>query len=73
MGRHKEERFRSTLLEWAEENLGDFPWREPDRYLYEVFVAEFFLTQTPASNLESVYLEFLDRYPTLNAIEDATK
>jgi len=66
-------RFREDLLAWAEENLRDFPWRERDQTLYQVFVAEFFLTQTPASNVESVYPEFLDQYPTLDAIEETTK
>lgn len=67
------EPFRSDLLEWAEANLRDFPWREPDRALYDVFVAEFFLTQTPAQNVADVYPEFLNRFPALSAIDDATE
>lgn len=67
----KEEQFRSSLLAWASENTRDFPWREPDRSLYDVFVAEFFLTQTPANNVAAVYTEFLDEFPSLEAIEAA--
>lgn len=59
------ERFRRELLAWAEDNLRVFPWREESRTLYEVFVAEFFLTQTPAGNVATVYPEFLDRFPEL--------
>lgn len=67
----KERRFREGLLEWGEENIRDFPWREQDRTFYEVFIAEFFLTQTPADNVARVYPEFLSKFPDLNAIEAA--
>lgn len=67
------ERFRASLLEWGNENLRDFPWREVDRSLYEVFVAEFHLTQTPANNVATVYPRFLERFPDLDAIESANK
>jgi A/G-specific adenine glycosylase len=33
-----------------------------------VFVAEFFLTQTPADNVATVYPGFIERFPTLDAI-----
>jgi len=41
---------------------------ESNRTLYEVFVAEFFLTQTPADNVAAVYPRFMERFPTLDAI-----
>jgi len=69
----REKHFRSGLMEWAEGNLRDFAWRETDRSLYEVFVAEFFLTQTPAGNVAEVYPEFLERFPDLRAIDAATE
>lgn len=65
------QRFRSELLEWAEENLREFSWRESDRSLYDVFIAEFFLTQTPAENVATVYPRFLERFPSFRAIEAA--
>lgn len=73
MTTEKEARFRASLLEWSTQNLRDFAWREPNRSLYEVFVAEFFLTQTPAENVASVYPTFLERFPSLDAIEEATR
>ena len=73
MEQSREERFRSALLEWGRENLRDFPWREPDRSLYEVFVAEFFLTQTPAENVSAVYPTFLERFPDLRAIDKSDR
>lgn len=73
MEQSREERFRSALLEWAGENLREFPWRELDRSLYEVFVAEFFLTQTPAENVSAVYPTFLERFPDLRAIDESDR
>lgn len=63
--------FRNSLLRWASKNVRDFPWREQGRSRYEVFVAEFFLTQTPANNVADVYPKFVKRYPSLEAIREA--
>ena len=68
MAKSRSERFRSGLLTWAADNLREFPWRERDASFYEVFIAEFFLTQTPAENVARVYPEFLSGYPSLEAI-----
>jgi A/G-specific adenine glycosylase len=68
-----ERRFRTSLLEWGKENRREYPWRESNRTLYEVFAAEFFLTQTPADNVAVVYPRFLERFPTLDAIAEANE
>ncbi|UPV99964.1 hypothetical protein M0R88_15785 [Halorussus gelatinilyticus] len=68
-----ERRFQADLLEWGEENRREYPWRESDRTLYEVFIAEFFLTQTPADNVAAVYPKFLERFPTLDEISKASE
>ncbi|MCU4802401.1 hypothetical protein OB920_18655 [Halobacteria archaeon HArc-gm2] len=73
MSSEPERRFRTELLEWGEENRREYSWREPDRTLYEVFVAEFFLTQTPADNVGAVYPRFLELFPTLDEIADANE
>lgn len=65
----KAHRFRRDLLQWGQGNTRDYPWREPDRSLYEVFIAEFFLTQTPADNVADVYPRFLSDFPDLNALD----
>jgi len=69
----KIERFRSDLLAWGAENARYFPWRESDASLYEVFIAEFFLTQTPASNVAKVYPSFVEHFPTLDSLRDASE
>lgn len=63
--------FRSTLLSWGTDNYRSYPWREADRSMYEVFVAEFFLTQTPANNVADVYSEFLEKFPSIENLRDA--
>jgi A/G-specific adenine glycosylase len=60
--------FRRELLEWSVENERPYPWRDPERTLYEVFVAEFLLIQTPADNVAELYPDFLSRFPTLESI-----
>lgn len=66
------ERFRSDLLSWAEDHLRKYPWRNPSRKLYEVFIAEFFLTQTPADNVARVYPDFLDKSTNLHQVNNPT-
>lgn len=63
--------FQEELLAWAEENQRAFPWRRSGASLYEVFIAEFFLTQTPADAVAKVYPRFLARYPSISSIERA--
>lgn len=70
--RKTRDQFQEDLLTWAEANLREFPWRESDRSFYEVFVAEFFLTQTPADNVAETYPRFLRRFPNLDALREAS-
>lgn len=69
----EEERFRDSLLDWGVENTREYPWRETSRSLYEVFIAEFFLTQTPADNVASVYPQFIEQFPSLDSLDDASR
>lgn len=66
------EQFRQSVLSWGRENGRLYPWRDDGRTLYEVFVAEFLLTQTPADNVAEVYPVFLERFPSLAALDDAS-
>lgn len=69
MSSSKMELFRDDLIEWGIENMREFPWRNADCSLYDIFIAEFFLTQTPAPRLERIYPDFLAKYPDLEAID----
>lgn len=65
------DRFRENLLDWGRDNTRSFPWRDSGASFYEVFVAELFLTQTPAENVATVFPVFVDRYPDLESIAAA--
>jgi A/G-specific adenine glycosylase len=63
--------FREMLLEWAEDNHREFPWREPDASLYRVFMSEMFLRRTRSDVVDSFLPEFLERYPDLPTLRRA--
>lgn len=64
------EMFQNGLLEWGEDNIREFPWRETDSP-YEIFVAEILLSKTPVFKVEPLYDTFLERYPSLEALANA--
>ena len=64
------EAFRTSLLDWSENNLRSFSWRETTDP-YEVLVAEILLQKTAAEKVEPIYNELLATYPTPNVLADA--
>lgn len=66
-------RFREDFLGWADGNLRTFPWRDPEAPLYEVFVAEFFLSRTRSEVVGRVYPEFIEIYPTLDSLRNVDR
>ena len=58
------------LLNWYAANYRRLPWRET-RDPYRILVSEIMLQQTQAERVVPKYLEFLERFPTLNALADA--
>jgi len=64
---------KPTCASWAEYKVRSFPWRDRLTTFYETFIAEFFLTQTPADNIAGVFTEFVDRFPSLGAIDRADR
>jgi A/G-specific adenine glycosylase len=65
--------FRDRLMRWSEGRLRSFPWRDPDASRYEVFIAEMFLRRTRAEVVADVLPRFLERYPDLDALRNATE
>jgi A/G-specific adenine glycosylase len=63
-------RFRETLLRWYGRHQRDLPWRRT-RDPYRVLVSEIMLQQTQVDRVIPKYHEFLDRYPTLEALATA--
>ena len=63
-------RFRRRLLAWYRRHRRDLPWRRTEDP-YHVLVSEIMLQQTQVERVVPKYHEFLDRYPTLEALAGA--
>jgi A/G-specific adenine glycosylase len=63
--------FRRGLLHWFRRHGRDLPWRRT-RDAYHIAVSEFMLQQTQVSRVEAYYTRFLDRYPTIHALAQAS-
>lgn len=64
--------FRADLTEWHDANRRDFSWRDVDRSVYEVFVGEMLLRKTTAAAVEPIFEEFVERYPTIERLDEAS-
>jgi A/G-specific adenine glycosylase len=62
--------FRRQLLGWYRRNGRTLPWRET-RDPYRILVSEVMLQQTQVDRVLPKYAEWLDRYPTFEALADA--
>ena len=62
---------RETLLSWFDEKGRDLPWRRT-RDPYAILVSEVMLQQTQASRVVPRYLEWLQRWPTVDALAAAS-
>jgi A/G-specific adenine glycosylase len=65
--------FRANLLQWGRQHFRQYPWRDPSATLYEVLIAELLLKRTTAAAVARVYRAFLNRFPTLEAINKSTE
>ena len=62
--------FRRKLLDWYDRNGRTLPWRETSDP-YHILVSEIMLQQTQVDRVLPKYHEWLDRYPSLEALADA--
>ena len=63
-------RFRRTLLAWYDAHGRDLPWRNTSDP-YHILVSEMMLQQTQVDRVIPKYHEWLDRYPSLDALAAA--
>src|SRR5713101_3523211 len=63
-------RFRQRLLTWYGRHGRDLPWRKTDDP-YHILVSEIMLQQTQVDRVLPKYAEWLDRYPSLEALATA--
>lgn len=69
----KRARFRKGLLEWSSANFRNYTWRDKNAGLYRVLVAEILLKRTTATAAQRAFEHFLKRFPTLEALTQATE
>jgi A/G-specific adenine glycosylase len=62
----------ARLLRWFEEHGRDLPWRRT-RDPYRVLVSEVMLQQTQVPRVVPRYLEWLERWPTVEALASAPR
>jgi A/G-specific adenine glycosylase len=63
-------RFRQRLLTWYRRHGRDLPWRKTDDP-YHILVSEIMLQQTQVDRVLPKYAEWLDKYPSLDALAAA--
>jgi A/G-specific adenine glycosylase len=62
--------FRDRLLRWYGRHGRDLPWRKTDDP-YHILVSEIMLQQTQVDRVLPKYAEWLDKYPSLEALAEA--
>ena len=62
--------FQKKIIQWWTENARDLPWRR-ESSPYHVLVSEVMLQQTQVSRVVPKYLEFLEAFPSIEALASA--
>lgn len=70
VGAAEKRRFAQALLKWYGEYGRDLPWRRTSDP-YKILVSEVMLQQTQVDRVIPKYHEFLDRFPTFDALAKA--
>jgi A/G-specific adenine glycosylase len=63
-------RFRTRLLKWYARHGRDLPWRKTDDP-YHILVSEIMLQQTQVDRVLPKYAEWLEKYPSFEALASA--
>ena len=64
--------FRQKLLAWYDENKRDLPWRR-SKNPYHIWVSEIMLQQTRVDTVIPYYERFLDWFPTVESLANASE
>jgi len=64
---------RGGLLRWFDDHGPDYPWRQREDDPYAVLVSEVMLQQTQASRVVEAFPRFMERFPTLAALAEASR
>ena len=66
----KKRKFQNRLLKWYDESGRDLPWRRTEDP-YKILVSEVMLQQTQVDRVIPKFHEFLQKYPTVQALAEA--
>ena len=61
-----------SLLKQYNFNKRDLPWRK-NTDAYRIWVSEIILQQTKISNGKKYFINFIDKFPTINHLAEATE
>ena len=64
-------KFQSIIFSWWKNHKRDLPWRRTHDP-YKILVSEVMLQQTQVLRVVAKYREFIERYPTINSLADAS-
>lgn len=64
--------FRRRILQWYARHARDLPWRRTTDP-YRIWVSEVMLQQTQVATVQKHYVRFVERFPTLNDLAEATQ
>lgn len=63
--------FATLLIDWYEKNKREMPWRKTSDP-YCIWVSEVMLQQTQVATVIPYYVRFMERFPTVSALANAT-
>ncbi|HZS77853.1 MAG TPA: hypothetical protein VFA41_14665 [Ktedonobacteraceae bacterium] len=64
--------FRKDLISWGQKHFRSFPWRYTINP-YHILVAEIMLHRTQAPQVAPIYEQFIQRYPDIQSLSQATR
>ena len=59
---------RNSLLEWSKTHYRNYPWRETSDP-YQILIAEIMLQRTNADQVNRIYDDFINKYPSFEIID----
>ena len=68
----KQLHFSQLFISWYEDNKRSLPWRETNDS-YKIWVSEVILQQTRVAQGLNYYLQFIDKFPTVNVLAQSSE
>ncbi len=65
-------KFRTAVLNWYAKNARDLPWRATED-AYSIWLSEIMLQQTQVATVLPYYRRFLERFPNVKALAEASE